>query len=109
MLKQGGWTGFPSGREKVAMEIALSKADIEKRYGLAFVHGSDSLGPAYSTYFNDEVLGPVSIVCYERSPHGRAIIHVDSKLPLREAVTRLLEVFELEYTLVNMPANLDSD
>ncbi len=29
MLKQSGWTGFPSGEEKIAMEIGLSKAEIE--------------------------------------------------------------------------------
>ena len=58
MLKQDGWCGFPSGREKIALELKLSRQEIEKRYGLKFIDGSDSLGRASSTYFNDDLLGP---------------------------------------------------
>jgi len=105
MLKQGGWRGFPSGREKVAIELALSKEEIEARYDLAFIFGSDSLGKAHSTYFNDELLGPVSIVCYEKSPHGMAIVYVDSRVDLEVAVPRLLAVFDLDPALVNAPKN----
>ncbi len=106
MLKQNGWKGFPSGREKVALEIALSKEEIEVRYGLAFMHGSDNLGEAHSTYFDDELLGPVTIVCYARSPHGRAIVWVDFRVDLKVAVPHLLTVFELGPTLVNVPRHL---
>jgi len=107
MLKQSGWAGFPSGRDKVVMELVLSKAEIESRYGLVFVSGEDSLGKGHSTYFIDDLLGPVSIICYERSPHGRAFVLVDSKLELRVAVPRLQEVFGLDPSLVNAPINLD--
>jgi hypothetical protein len=43
-LKQNGWSGFPSGREKVAMEIAVSRDEIRQLYGLVFISGSDHLG-----------------------------------------------------------------
>ena len=103
MLKQGGWKGFPSGREKVALELALSKEEIEARYRLAFIHGSDNLGKAHSTYFDDELLGPAAILCYERSPNGMASVWVNSSVELEAAVRRLLIVFDLDPTLVNAP------
>jgi hypothetical protein len=106
MLKQGGWKGFPSGREKVAMELALSKEEIEARYGLAFIYGSDNLGNAHSTYFDDDVLGPVTIICYEKSPNGMAIVYIDSSLELEVAVPRLLAVFDLDPALVRLPGHL---
>jgi len=106
MLKQNGWIGFPSGEEMIAVEIALSKAEIESRYGLTFILGSDSLGAAWSTYFNDEVLGPVGIVCYERSPHGRAFVFVDAALELEKAVPRLIAVLGLDKALINVPEHL---
>src|SRR5215469_10762784 len=106
MLKQNGWIGFPSGEEMIAAEIALSKAEIESRYGLTFILGSDGLGAAWSTYFNDEVLGPVSIICYERSPHGRAFVFVDAGLELKEAVPRLIAVLGLHEALINVPKHL---
>src|SRR5262245_24605927 len=80
MLKQTGWSGFPSGREKIVMELVLSKSEIEGRYGLVFISGEDSLGKVDSTYFVDELLGPVTIACYEKSPHGRAFVFIDSRL-----------------------------
>src|SRR5258705_12777659 len=107
MLKQSGWTGFPSGQHRIAMELVLSKSDIENRYGLAFIAGEDSLGKGHSTYFIDELLGPVSIIIYEKSPHGRAFVLVDSQLRLSVAVPRLLEAFGLDPSLVNEPVELD--
>ena len=89
------------------MELVLSKAEIESRYGLVFVSGEDSLGKLDSTYFIDELLGPVTIACYEKSPHGRAFVLVDSKLEFRVAVPRLREVFGLDPSLVNAPMDLD--
>jgi hypothetical protein len=106
MLKQGGWKGFPSGQEKIAMELAVSKEEIEEKYALVFIAGSDSLGRAQSTYFDDELLGPVTITFYERSPHGRAFVHVDSQVDLKLAVPRLLTVFDLDPTRVNVPRDL---
>lgn len=107
MLKQDGWTGFPSGDERCVMEIALSRSEIENRYGLEFISGEDSLGRVDSTYFNDDLLGPVTILCYKKSPNGRAIVNVDSSLALRVAVPRLLEVFRLDQSLLNLPLDLD--
>ena len=89
------------------MEIALSRSEIGNRYGLEFISGEDSLGRVDSTYFNDELLGPVTILCYEKSPNGMAIVCVDSSVALRVAVPRLLEVFRLDQSLLNLPRDLD--
>lgn len=107
MLRQDQWTGFPSGIEQIAIEIALSKKEIESRYGLKLIHGSDSLGPCHSTYFNDDLLDSVSIICYENSPHGRAFVYIDAGLDLANAVPRLLHVFQLKPGLTNVPATFD--
>lgn len=107
MLKQSGWKGFPSGNEKPAMEIALSKQEIESRYGLSFISGEDSLGKVYSTYFNDEVIGPATIACYEKSPNGRAVVFIDSAVALNEAVPRLLDVFSLDPSLTIVPRGME--
>jgi hypothetical protein len=107
MLRQSGWTGFPSGEEKVVMELVLSKSDIESRFGLVFISGEDSLGKVDTTYFVDELLGPVAIACYQKSPHGRAIVFVDSRLELKLAVPRLREVFGLDPSHVYAPVELD--
>jgi hypothetical protein len=106
ILNQSGWRGFPSGKEMIAIEIALSKAEIESRYGLTFISGSDSLGATQSTYFNDEALGPVTITCYERAPHSRAFVHIDAGLELKDAVPRLLVALGLDESLVNLPQDL---
>jgi hypothetical protein len=106
MLKQSGWIGFPSGQHKVAMEILMPKSEIETQFELAFVSGEDSLGKGCSTYFVDERLGPVSMLIYEMKPK-RAVVLVDSALDLRDAVPRLLEVFSLDPSLVDVPVDLD--
>jgi hypothetical protein len=86
------------------MEIALTKEEIEQFYGLAFISGSDHLGNLDSTYFVDDLLGPVTIACYEKSPHpGQAIVFIDSKLALERAVPRLLKVFGLDPSRVDIP------
>ena len=87
--------------------MALSRSEIESLYGLEFISGEDSLGRADSTYFNDELLGSVTIVRYENSPNCTAMVFVDSALKLRIAVPRLLAVFDLSPSLVDVPANLD--
>ena len=107
MLKQSGWTGFPSGREKWVMELAVPRSEVETRYDLLFVRGEDSLGPGYSTYFIDDLLGPVTILYYERTSHGRGYVAVDSNLTFKIAVPRLLEVFGLDPSLVGIPDDLD--
>lgn len=89
------------------MEIALSRSEIENRYGLKFISGEDSLGRGDSTYFNDDLLGPVTILIYEKSPNGMAIVYIDSSVALRVAVPRLLEVFRLDQSFLNLPRNLD--
>lgn len=107
MLKQSGWTGFPSGDERVAMEIKLSRSEIENTYSLEFISGEDSLGRLDWTYFNDELLGPVVIVRYENSPSGMAIVYVDSTVALRVAVPHLRALFDLDPSLVDVPQDLD--
>ena len=89
------------------MELAVPKSEIGSRYGLVFIRGEDSLGPVYSTYFIDDVLGPVTILYYERMSHGRACVFVDSQLTFKVAVPRLLEVFGLDPSLVGIPSDLD--
>jgi hypothetical protein len=89
------------------MEIALSRSEFEHRYGLKFISGEDSLGRVDSAYFNDEFLGPVTILCYEKSPDGMAMVFIDSALTLRVAVPRLVEVFGLDHALLNLPRDLD--
>lgn len=103
MLKQDGWCGFPSGREKIALELKLSRQEIEKRYGLKFIDGSDSLGRASSTYFNDDLLGSVSILIYDSMPKS-AGVYVDSAVGTHAAIARLIEVFDLNDALLNLPA-----
>lgn len=88
------------------MEIAMSKEKIESTYGLKFIFGSDGLGNAYSTYFNDAVLGTITIVCYEKSPNNMAIVSADSDIPFRIAIPRLLEVLNLESREANIPIDL---
>ena len=103
MLKQEGWKGFPSGREKVAMEIFLSREEVEERYGLKFIEGSDSLGKAVSTYFSDDVLGSIIIVYYELNPKTTGIVMIDGDLELQLAVPRLRHVLQLNETEVDAP------
>jgi hypothetical protein len=107
MLKQSGWTGFPSGREKGVMELAVPRSEIESRYGLVFIQGEDSLGPVHSTYFIDDLLGPVTIHYYERTSHGIGYVFVDDSLTFKVAVPRLLEVLGLDRSLVHTPVDLD--
>jgi hypothetical protein len=108
MFKQDGWRGFPSGREKIAMELKLCRADIERRYGLEFISGSDSLGSLSSTYFIDDVLGTVSILIYD-SMSKTAGVYVDSKVSTRFAVARLVNVFGLDEEFLNLPVENHRD
>jgi hypothetical protein len=107
MLKQSGWTGFPSGRYQVAMELMVPRPEIESRYGLVFVEWvQDGMGEVHSTYFIDDVLGPVSIHYYKLLPRRTGMVFVDLKLKLDDAVPRLREVFGLDPSLVDAPVGL---
>ncbi len=108
MLKQDGWRGFPSGREKIALELKLPRADIARRYELEFKSGSDSLGSLSSTYFNDHVLGTVSILIYDSVPNT-ASVYVDSKVSTRFAIPRLVFVFGLDDEFLNLPVENHRD
>lgn len=103
MLKQSGWTGFPSDHEKCVMELAVPRSEIESRYGLEFAPRAD--GP--STYFIDDLLGPVTIHYEKSSPYGVGYVFVDWNVKYKVAVPRLLEVFGLDPSLVNQPVDLD--
>ncbi len=108
MLKQDGWRGFPSGREKIAMELKLARQEIESRYGLEFIEGADSLGSGSSTYFNDDVLGSVTILVHDATPKT-AEVYIDSELSTRVAVPRLVDVFDLDEALLNLPVESHRD
>lgn len=89
------------------MELALSRSEIERKFGLVFISGEDDLGCVDSTYFNDEVIGPVTIACYHNLASGRAIVFIDSGLERREAVARLLDVFNLDPALTFVPKGME--
>lgn len=108
MLKQDGWRGFPSGREKIAMELKLSRKEIEGRYKLEFKEASDGLGREYSTYFNDNVLGTVTILIDDAIPRT-AGVYIDSKLSTRAAIPRLIDVFALSDAFLNLPNDSHRD
>lgn len=83
--------------------MKLTRKEIEDRYGLEFIGGSDGLGSGASSYFNDDVLGSVSILIYDHIPNT-AGIYIDSKLSTRAAVQRLVDVFALDDAFLNLPA-----
>jgi hypothetical protein len=103
MVKQSGWFGFPSGDEKIAMEILLPKSEIERRYQLQFIQGEDSLGKGFSSYFVDDLIGPVSLIYCEAQPPERAFVFVDSAVDLSVAVPRIISVLELDASVANVP------
>jgi hypothetical protein len=101
MLSQGKWPGWPSGDSQFIMDLAMRTEELQSRYGLKFIRERDDLGWFEAAHFIDQVVGPVVIYCYDYSPSGGALVYVDVSVDPTVAVPRLVDVLELERSMVN--------
>ena len=101
MLDTSPFKGWPSRDCRPVLKLIFEPKELEKKYHLRFVKDKDDLDWFEASHFYDSEIGPIVMIRHENSPQSGTPIYIDAALNIEIAINRIIEVLNLDASVIS--------
>ena len=80
--------------------LNLTPNDIEKKYGLEFIHECDGLDWYQGSHYYEDLIGPIVFKKYDNSPTDGIILYVDTGCDTLKSIELIVKQLAIDDKLI---------